>query len=268
MFMAASGEDSEVLTPDLERFVQIALPRYTPSTTVSWEVCGNSVADGEETGDNMQKQSRLVGAVLALAFLAFVVPAAQERVKKKQPKDFKTLHTEIGQSFTAGNFGSCMRQVRELTARVSEAFEQKVFANMPPAPAGYTKVPQKKKKQGTAIEAAMIQSMAGAGNILEQRYQPTEKGKREVIVTSTSNSPMMNLFSMWVTNPAMAGPNAEVIAYEQCKAILKTERNITSLTIKLENDLIEAKTWDRDGDFLLGLMSQEHLDKLQAALEN
>lgn len=215
----------------------------------------------------MNKSTRWLGALTVVVAVGLAVPSAQKRATAKGPVDFKTTHTEIGVAFAAGNYGSCLRKARELTTVITDAFETKVLASMPPAPAGYTAVPRPAKKKKGAMESAMMASMMGAGNMLQQKYKPTEKGKREVTLTVTSNSPLMSMFSMWVSNPMLAGPDAEVIEYNQCKALLKKEGRNVTLSVKIGEAMVDVKTTDRDGDFLLGLLSQAHLDKLQKALQ-
>ena len=210
------------------------------------------------------KNARWMGAVGALATLVLVVPSAQERVKQEGPSDFKTLHAEVGAAFEAGHYSTCLAKVKELTGRVVDVFNAKVLASMPPAPEGYAKVMPKKTKQN-AMEAAMRFSTLGAGNMIDQQYAPTGGG-RKVSITVTSNSPLLQMFGMWIANPAMLGEGSELIKYRQCQAVLEEKSGNANLKIKLGDNLIEAKANGKSGDFLLKLMSQEHLDVLEAAL--
>lgn len=212
------------------------------------------------------RSARWIGAVVAVLALVLVAPSAQKRVAKKGPADFKALHAASGASHEAGHYATCLKQLREMTAVVAQKFEEKVLASMPPAPAEYEKVV--KKKQGTnQMEAAMLASMAAVGRVIEQRYKSLDHKVRDAVISVTSGSPLLQMFGMWVANPAMLGPDAELIEYEQCKAVLQKEGNDQVLRIKLADDLIEVRAPGRDGDFLLALMSQQHLNALQASLE-
>ena len=78
----------------------------------------------------------------------------------------------------------------------------------------------------------------------------------------------MGMAKMMFENPAMIGPDAELVTYEQCKAILKKEGSRWSLQILIDDTMIEARFGQEDDEFALKMFDQAALDRLHRAIAN
>jgi len=201
--------------------------------------------------------------LLVVVTTAAALGLAQQRVKPQGAADFTTLHGQILESWKSESYGRCLSQTRELMGIVSRKRAQAVLAALPPAPGGYEIVPPSPDDQQT--NAMMAAVTASVGSVVEQTYRPTAGGE-DVMVKVTSDSPMLSMLSMWLTNPAMLGPDAELIEYTGCKGVLHKEGSGVSLQVVIGHDLVEAEAPGRDGDFLLALLNQAAIDRLVATL--
>jgi hypothetical protein len=87
-------------------------------------------------------------------------------------------------------------------------------------------------------------------------------------VTLTADSPMVQMFGMMTANPAMLGPDAELIKYGATSAILKKEGTRRSLQIPIAGKhLCEVKWPNEDEDALLAMFDQASVTKLTLALD-
>ncbi len=203
---------------------------------------------------------------LPLILLALLpLAAAQQLVKAKKAADFATLHSSIQTSWEAGQFGACLAQTKELMALVTKKRTAAIRAALPQTLDGFERVaPKKEDAAGAAMMAALSASI---GSVVEQVYRPVgDTGGQRVTITVTSDSPMLQMVSMWITNPAMLGPDAELIEYTGYKGVLQKQGNGYSLQVLIGDDLVEAKAPGREGDFLFGVLSQAVVDALAAAL--
>lgn len=209
------------------------------------------------------KTQSIALSLLLTGSVAFA--AVQERVKKQSAADFPSIHAEVGRAWEAKKYGTCLERTRELLALISEKRTAAILAAFPPAPAGFEVVPQKKSAEAAnPFAAAMAVSV---GSVVEQGYKSSE-GRGQVQMTVTADSPMVQMFSMWVTNPAMLGADAELIKYDQHNAVLKKEGSGWSLMILIDSSICELKTRSESDEFLLAMMPQAQVDRLAAALLN
>ena len=91
-----------------------------------------------------------------------------------------------------------------------------------------------------------------------------------VNVTVTADSPMVQMFSMALRNPALMDKDSELIEYNQDKAILKKTSNGRSreLTIILAGKhLVVVNFQGEDEDLLFSMFDQAFVDRLKAALD-
>ena len=110
----------------------------------------------------------------------------------------------------------------------------------------------------------MMGGLAGAfGNVIEQNYQGTHR----VNVTVTADSPMVQMFSMALSNPALMDKDSELIEYGTHKALLKTKGDRRELQILLfERHLVNVNAREIDEDALFALFDQRAIDSLAKAL--
>lgn len=208
------------------------------------------------------KSRTLVLAVLITSTVA--VAAVQERVKRKTVADFPTVHAEIGSAWKAQKYGLCMERTRDLLTLITIERTAVILAAFPPAPAGYEIVPRKQAAE-TAANPFAASMMASIGSIVERKYRATE-GRGSVQMTVTADSPLVQMFSMWITNPAMLGEGAELIKYGQYNAVLKPEGSGWSLTLLIAHSLCEVKTRTESDEFLLKVLDQAAVDRLAKAI--
>lgn len=200
-------------------------------------------------------------APLFLVTAAVAVPVAQERMNRKEPAGFDQIHGEIAKAYQAGEFGRALSKTRELLSVITPHFTEAILTALPPAPESFTIQPQPEQDpQANAMLAAMS---AGIGTVVEQRYDGPQK---QVQVTLTADSPLVQMFGMWVNNPAMLGPDAERIKYEGYDAILRKEGNGWSLQMVIGSSFLEAKAQGVDDEFLLKMFPQARIDALAKVL--
>lgn len=204
-----------------------------------------------------------ITALLVLIVLSCSSAHAQQRVKKQGPEDFDAIYKKVGEAWNAESFGQATSAARALLELIGLKRSEAILAALPAAPEGYAIVPQKKKRQASNNPLAGM--AAAIGNVIKQRYRPSEGG-RELEVTVTADSPMAQMFKMWMTNPAALGPDAELVKYNEYDAVLKKQGKGWNIQILIDKDVAEVKAPDRDDEFLLGWINQAAVDNLAAAL--
>ncbi len=202
--------------------------------------------------------------ILLFLSTSFLVPlVAQERVQKKELTVPEAL-SSAGKAWEEKRFGDCVKVLRETLGQVSSAHSRAIRAAMPEAPEGFEKIAPRKEEDlaNNPFAAALAGSV---GSSVQQQYKGA-KGKIECRVTA--NSPMIQMFSMWISNPAMLGNDSEVIKYGPHSAVLKTVGDGRSYELKIlvNESLIEVDGQGISDDELLSFMSQAALDRLVSAL--
>ena len=208
------------------------------------------------------KRSLVQATLLPLSLaLGAALPFAQERVSKKAPS-FEELHAEIGRAHADGRYGLAMNRTRELLGVLAPKWTEAILAALPAAPEGYEVVPQKKQNANAGgMLAAMATSM---GTVIEQKYKGADGTLQ---VTVTADSPLVQMFGMWVSNPALLGEGAELVKYGSYNAILKQEGSGWSLQILIGNSLVEAKGRKASDELLLKMFDQAAVDRLAKELD-
>jgi hypothetical protein len=189
---------------------------------------------------------------------------AQERVKAKGPADFDSTYAAVGEHWKAGRWGQCYQGARELMGVVSLR-RAKAIREAMPVPAGLT-VEAQREEQNAQQQAVMAAFTAGVGSVIEQVWKGDD-GK-QVRITVTADSPMLQMFRMVIQNPAMLQKNQELVKYAECQAVLETEARRVTLRFMLEESMIEAEFQGYDADGALVVMNQAAVTKLNAAIAN
>jgi hypothetical protein len=191
--------------------------------------------------------------------VAAALPFAQERVSKKAPS-FEEIYPQIDRAYQDGRYGLAMAKTRELLGVLSPKWTDSILDKLPAAPEGYEIVPQKQQPAASGMLAAMATTM---GTVIERKY----KGNGDTLtVTVTAGSPMVQMFSLWVTNPALLGEGAELVKYGEYNAILEKEGSSWSLQILIGDSLVEAKSRKASDEFLLEMFDQAAVDRLAGEL--
>jgi hypothetical protein len=207
---------------------------------------------------------RLALALVPILAVLTIAAAPQKRAAKKGPADFNTLITEAKAAWDGKQFGACLAKLREATSLATLKRIEAVLATFPPAPEGFEKVENELDDQARADR--MMGGLGGAfGSVIEQRY----KGEHRIDVTVTADSPMVQMFSMALGNPALMDKDSERIEYGQDEAILKKTANgrARELTIIVAGKHIVLVNYGSDDeDALFAMFDQAFVDRLSAAL--
>jgi hypothetical protein len=208
-------------------------------------------------------------AVLAVSALGVLVAAApQERAKPSTPADFGTLLTKAKTSYDAGRFGACVKDLQSAVSLVAVQRAKAIRAALPAAPAGYKIVNDDSMEE--ALANPMLGAMAlGIGSVIQQTYRAEERGA-SIDVTITVDSPMLQMFKMWITNPAMLPKGSELVKYGPHNAILQQEGGgkTRSLQLLIDANMMEVKWPSADEDALFAMFDQKAVDALAAVLGN
>lgn len=207
----------------------------------------------------MRSRFLVLSAVLATVTLGAL---AQERIKPKAAGDYDSVYAAINEHWKAGHWGKCHASARELLALISKRRGVEIRKAMP-VPAGLVADPvAEADPQAAAMMAAFS---ASVGNVIEQTWRG---GDKEVRVTVTTDSPMLQMFRMIVQNPAMLQPNQELVKYAECQAVLETDGGQVTLRFLLDESLVEGNFQGYDADGALKVFDQSAVTKLYAAITN
>lgn len=201
-------------------------------------------------------------AVLALALPS--LPATQKRVQQKDAADFPGTLDAAQEAWTQGRYGACLSALKEATGLVTAKRIEAILAALPAAPAGFEKV-EEERDQVQANQ--MMAGMAGlVGNIVEQEY----RGPFRLRVTISADSPMVQMVTMGLSNPALLDKDTELIEYENDhKALLKRVNGGQARDFTLVvagKHLVQVDFGSSDEDQLLAMWSQGAVDAIAAAL--
>ena len=158
-----------------------------------------------------------------------------------------------------------MGELQEAIGLCMQKRTDAILAALPAAPAGWEIQPDRKNDmRNNPLAAAMS---ASVGNIVNRTYKKLD-GNDRVEVTVTADSPMVSMFNMWITNPAMLGEDGELIEYEKDdKAVLKNPGSRLELQIMISKaHICEVRANGLTDDELFAMFDQAAVDKLKAAL--
>jgi len=84
----------------------------------------------------------------------------------------------------------------------------------------------------------------------------------------TTDSPMVQMFNMWIQNPAMLGEGAELIKYGPHAAVLRTQGSgrLQLQILLLGKHLCDVTSEGLDEDGLFALFDQAAVDRLASVL--
>ena len=207
---------------------------------------------------------RSLPLVALLATLVLTSAALQKRAKTTSAADFPGLMKAASAAWDAGQYGECLASLKKATGLANEKRSMAIREALPATPAGWKLEPAKKS---AAAGNAMVQAFGGAiGNLTQARYSE-EGGRGSIDITITADSPMVQMFNMMVTNPAMLGENGELIEYEAHRAVLKNERNSLNLQILIhKKHMCDIKVRGMEEDAMFAMFNQATIDKLAAVL--
>lgn len=202
-------------------------------------------------------------SILALAGALLLTSAALQKRVTQGPAEFSATLASASTAWEAGDYGACIKGLRTALGLATEKRAESIRASLPAAPAGWTAVPDRKQDGGNAFAAAMASSI---GSVVERRYQK-DAGKGSMTVTVTADSPVVQMMTMVLANPAMLGPGSELIEYGAHKAVLKAEGQKLQLQILLNAvHICEVNAQGVTEDELFALFDQALVDRLAKVL--
>jgi hypothetical protein len=204
-------------------------------------------------------------AAVALCAVPIVLAfAVQERVKPKAAEDVPALLAKTGETWKAKQYRACLTNLKQALHLVTVERMKAIRAALPAAPAGFEKEAHA-EEQDAAANPFLAAMSAGVGSVVEQSYSSAD-GSGSLRVTITADSPLTQMFSMWVANPKLLEPGSELIKYGAHNAVLKKQGSGWQLMTVIDQDLCEVNVDGRDDDFLLKFFDQAAVDRLAACL--
>lgn len=205
---------------------------------------------------------------LPLAVLLLLTPlfAFQERVKAKQAEDFPSLVTSIQKAWDAGDYGKCIKALKDGLGLATEKRIEAILAALPKVqkPNWTTQPQQTKNAYGKGTVAAGM--AATVGSFIEEKAMGPDGATMTTKVNA--DSPLISMISMQFKNPALLGPDVELIKYGAHSALLTNKQN-GNLELKiLIHDLhvTDVMTRGMSEDELFETWNQRAVDQLAAAL--
>ena len=115
-----------------------------------------------------------------------------------------------------------------------------------------------------SAQNAMMAGMSfGLGNIIQQEFKG---GPGSVKATVTADSPMIQMFAMMATNPALLKDGQELIKYSQGMALVESKNNRVTFQMVLGKSMVETTYNKHDVDYVLRMWSQDAVNTLANAL--
>ena len=168
---------------------------------------------------------------------------------------------EISDQITLGleaykeqDYKTALEELKFVTAQLQQLQQAEIQKLMPKALDGWT---EKESKGNNQAGMSMLGGMGG-GLSMKSEFQ---RDREKVIVEVMANSPMMQMMSMMLKNPAMmAGQkNTKPYRYKKAKGMIKTDKNKTEITLMLAGQiLIKATGRQLEDDAVL----KEYLEQL------
>lgn len=209
--------------------------------------------------------TKILLPALLLAASVALPSIAQKRASDEKPVSFQERMQRASGAWDKGSYGTCMTELQGALSLCAEKRSQEIRKALPAAPEGWEALPDPKDDQrNNPFAAAMT---ASVGNIVTRSYEKSD-GSDRVEVTVTADSPLVSMFNMWVTNPAMLGNQGELVEYENDdKAVLKNQGGRLELQILISKaHMCEVKASGLSEDQLFAMFDQSAVSKLRTAL--
>jgi len=175
---------------------------------------------------------------------------------------------DISDQITAGleaykeqDYKMALEELKFVTAQIQQLNQEELQKLMPQALEGWT------EKEGNNRDNQVAMSMMGGGTSMKKEFQ---RDREKVTVEVLANSPMMQMMTMMLKNPAMmAGQkNTKPYRYKRAKGMIKTEKNKTEINLVLAGQILVKVTGRKleDDAVLKQYLEQLDFSKLKDAL--
>jgi hypothetical protein len=201
-------------------------------------------------------------AVLSAALLALCLPlAAQKRATPKQELTFPDLLKAATTAFEGKDFGAAVSALQEALRMAQQKQRDAIVAALP-KPDGW-----KVEDEGNdAVDNPFLGGLAALGSTITRRYT---KGEQSLSIEVIANSPVAQMVSMMLTNPALlAAQEGEVVEYGAHKALLKKDGDDAyELQILMHGKhLVTARSTKLTDKELFAIVDQKAIDALDKQL--
>jgi len=207
--------------------------------------------------------------VFALALAPILTAATLQKRASKEERSFEGIVESIQKNWRAENYGLVVRDLKEGLGIASLKIQEQIRSVFK-APTGYTLVPDKNAQQAAANNPFLAAMSAGVGDMVMAEFKADE-GRGRLTVNVTANSPLVSMFNMWLTNPAMLG-DGELIEYENGHTgVLRKEGNGRSCTLQVlvnKQHVVDANLQndERGEKVLFEALDQSFVDELARIL--
>lgn len=207
--------------------------------------------------------------VLALALTPVLTAAALQKRASKKERSFEGIIESVQKNWKSGNYGIVVRDLKEGLGVASLKVQEQIRSVFQ-APTGYTIVPDRNAAQAAANNPFLAAMSAGVGDMVSAEFKADE-GRGRLTVNVTANSPLVSMFNMWITNPAMLG-DGELIEYENGhKGVLRKESGGRSFTLQVlinKQHVVDGNlsNEERGEEVLFEALDQAFVDKLAKVL--
>ena len=173
-----------------------------------------------------------------------------------------TFADEITDQITAGldaykeqDYKMAVEELKFVTAQLQQLHQAEMQKLMPKALEGWT------EKEGNNGDNQVAMSMMGGGTSMKSEFM---RNRERVIIEVMANSPMMQMMTMMLKNPAMMAGQKDTkpYRYKKAKGMIKTQKTKTEITLILAGQiLITVKGRQLEDDAVL----KEYLEQLDFA---
>ena len=175
---------------------------------------------------------------------------------------------DISEQITAGleayqekDYKTALEELKFVTAQIQQLNQEEMLKLMPEALDGWT------EKESNNRDNQMAMSMLGGGTSMKKEFR---RDKENVTVEVLANSPLLQMMTMMLKNPALIASqkNTKPYRYKKAKGMIKTGKNKAEINLVLAGQILVKITGKRLKDDAVMKQYLEQLDfsKLKDAL--
>lgn len=179
-----------------------------------------------------------------------------------------TFADDISDQITLGleaykekDYKTALEELKFVTAQIQQLNQDELQKLMPKALEGWT------EKESNNRDNQMAMSMLGGGTSLKKEFR---REKESVTVEVMANSPVLQMMTMMLKNPAMIASqkNTKPYRYNKAKGMIKTAKNKTEINLVLAGQILVKLTGKRlkDDADLKRYLEQLDFSQLKDAL--
>jgi len=198
----------------------------------------------------------------SLSLLVLAIPAAaQKRAAAAKEPTFPEALEQAKKAFDAQEYGAAVSAL-QAAIRLAQKLQRAAVLEALPKPEGFTVADDDvKTDEGNPFATAMM------GATATRHY--TKGDDKRIDVEVMANSPMVAMFAVFFTNPAIVkADGGEIVEYGKHKALLKKSGdNGHELTIVMhDKHIVKATCSGLTVDELLAVLNQATVDRLEKPL--